>query len=184
MFVNSETYDINGHKLVLRNVFKDEAKEVLDVFKKISDETPFLMKGSDEIYFDEKGEELFLDTINCHQEALFLGAFYDDHYIGNVTLTSFDQYRFRHRMELGIALLQDYTHMGIGTLLMKKAIKHALELHKEQIELEVMSKNIHAINLYKKCGFIQTGIKVNNMKYKDNTYDDAIIMVKTLKEDL
>ena len=50
----------------------------------------------------------------------------------------------------------------------------------EQAELEVISANTSAIELYKKLGFEKYGSFPNNMKYADGTYADAEWMMKRL----
>ena len=65
---------------------------------------------------------------------------------------------------------------GIGNLLLDKIIKIAKETEREKISLEVNEKNYIAINLYKKFGFEQVGVR---KKYY-NGIDNAIIMTKKI----
>ena len=65
---------------------------------------------------------------------------------------------------------------GIGKLLLDKLIQIAFELQKD-ISLEVNEKNESAINLYKKAGFKEVGIR---KKYY-NGCENAIIMTKKLQ---
>lgn len=65
---------------------------------------------------------------------------------------------------------------GIGKLLLDKLIEMAAKFEKD-ISLEVNEKNEVAINLYKKFGFKEVGIR---KKYY-NGYDNAIIMTKKLQ---
>ncbi len=62
---------------------------------------------------------------------------------------------------------------GIGKLLLDKLIQMAFELKKD-ISLEVNEENNAAINLYKKAGFEEVGIRKKYYNGKDN----AIIMTK------
>ena len=55
-------------------------------------------------------------------------------------------------------------------------VKYLFEdLNAIRIELEVMKCNLRAINCYKKCGFIEEGIKRSKC-YLDGEYVDTIIM--------
>lgn len=65
---------------------------------------------------------------------------------------------------------------GIGNLLLDRLIYMTKELKKDNISLEVNEKNEVAINLYKKFGFKEVGIR---KKYY-NGADNAIIMTKEL----
>ena len=62
---------------------------------------------------------------------------------------------------------------GIGKLLLDKLIQMAFELKKD-ISLEVNEENNAAINLYKKAGFEEDGIRKKYYNGKNN----AIIMTK------
>lgn len=62
---------------------------------------------------------------------------------------------------------------GIGKLLLDKLIQMAFELKKD-ISLEVNEENDAAINLYKKAGFEEVGIRKKYYNGKNN----AIIMTK------
>lgn len=81
----------------------------------------------------------------------------------------------RHVGRLGIGLLPSYRRQGYGQLLMDSAIEHARKVGVERIELEVFATNIAAVNLYKKLGFHQEGLKQNFRKL-DGSYDDSLIM--------
>ena len=65
---------------------------------------------------------------------------------------------------------------GIGKLLLEKLIEMAKKFEKDIISLEVNSKNIPAINLYKLFDFKEVGIR---KKYY-NGIDNAIIMSKKI----
>ncbi len=67
---------------------------------------------------------------------------------------------------------------GIGSLLLDKLIEMAKEMKRDNISLEVNENNIAAINLYKKYGFKELGIRKKYYNGKDN----AIIMTKYFNE--
>ncbi len=55
---------------------------------------------------------------------------------------------------LAIAVHKDYRRQGIGEKMMNWLIDHASTQHIQQISLMV-SKDNHAIHLYRKCGFLE-----------------------------
>ena len=65
---------------------------------------------------------------------------------------------------------------GIGNLLLDKLIQMAFKLEKD-ISLEVNEVNTAAINLYKKHGFYQIGLR---KEYYSDNLEDALTMVKML----
>ena len=49
------------------------------------------------------------------------------------------------------------------------------------MSLKIRSRNIYnVIKLYKKCGFIETGVRHNALRYDDGTCRDEILMYKDL----
>ena len=78
------------------------------------------------------------------------------------------------RMEIdNINVLMDYRHIGIGSKLMEYVIDIFNKSKLTNITLEVRKSNINAINLYKKYGFLEVGIR--KYYYGD---EDGILMEK------
>ena len=80
-----------------------------------------------------------------------------------------------------IAVLQEYRNKGIATKILEEIINIANEKNCEFITLEVRESNISAINLYKKLGFEQLGMR---KKYYREPVETAIIMTKYFGEKL
>jgi len=76
-----------------------------------------------------------------------------------------------------IAVCPGYRGYGIGSLLMEKLISESLKLGMSQIYLEVRSTNEPAKELYRKYGFIPTGIRKNFYRFPT---EDAIVEMKDL----
>jgi ribosomal-protein-alanine N-acetyltransferase len=74
-----------------------------------------------------------------------------------------------------IAVRPDKRQRGIGYRLLSYALKTELGHGVETVFLEVRSKNIAAIALYRAYGFKEIGVRKN---YYQNPTDDAIIMLK------
>ena len=79
-----------------------------------------------------------------------------------------------------IVVKKDLRKQGIGTILLQELIKLCKELKMNEVTLEVNENNSKAINLYKKFGFEQVGLR---KKYY-RTGDNAIIMTKLVKKDV
>ena len=86
--------------------------------------------------------------------------------------------RYQYRASVGIALFLLYTGNGDKPKMFELLCEIAKEKGIEQLELEVVADNDRAIALYKKIRFEKMGTFIN-MKYKDGTYADAL-MVKIL----
>lgn len=77
---------------------------------------------------------------------------------------------------MNIVVKKSCRNCGIGFLLLNNLILKANELNLSCLNLEVNEKNIPAINLYKKFGFKQVGIR---KKYYGGV-QDGLIMIKKM----
>ena len=77
---------------------------------------------------------------------------------------------------MNIVVKKDYRNKGIGSLILENLILLCNKSNLKSLSLEVNEKNIPAINLYKKFGFKNIGIRKNY--YKD---ENGIIMKKILR---
>lgn len=180
MTIEDRVYEINGHELVIRNAKEEEAQMLLSYLKTACGETPFLAKEPEEITLTIEEEIEFIRTQNASEENLLLIGLWDGEYVGNCSFMGMSLWRNKHRVSMGIALLQKYTGYGIGTKMVETLVTVAKEKGIEQMELEVVTSNERAIGLYKKMGFEMFGTMPDNMKYKDGTYADVYWMMKKL----
>ena len=76
-----------------------------------------------------------------------------------------------------IAVLPEYRNKGIASMLINKMIEICKCSEIDRMTLEVRKSNIPAINLYKKFGFVEVGIRPN---YYVKPVEDALIMWKNI----
>ena len=76
-----------------------------------------------------------------------------------------------------VAVLPEYRRQGIAQELIIQAIDIAKSKGAQYVYLEVRVSNIAAINLYKKHGFYQIGLR---KEYYSDNLEDALTMVKML----
>lgn len=79
---------------------------------------------------------------------------------------------------MNIVVKKDYRNKGIGTILLENLVSLSKKLCLNSLSLEVNEENIPAINLYKKLGFKNIGIRKNYYNEKN-----GIIMKKNLKQE-
>src|SRR5262245_19540500 len=82
----------------------------------------------------------------------------------------------RHRGELGMGVHRDYRGQGLGTRLLRAALKKAGQIGLMRVELAVYASNPVAIALYRKLGFVEEGRMLKG-RYLDGRFDDIIRMV-------
>ncbi|MBR2930094.1 MAG: ribosomal protein S18-alanine N-acetyltransferase [Clostridia bacterium] len=80
-----------------------------------------------------------------------------------------------------VAVDEAYRHRGIAYRLLDYAAKTSRGKGLESLFLEVRSKNLAAVSLYRSYGFKEIGRRRNY--YKDPT-DDAIVMLKASRADM
>lgn len=180
MIFEEECLMLNGHEILLRSAGTDDACMLKDYLKIVSGETKFLSKEADEVNITEEQEVAFIEKMNAPGNMLII-AFFDGEYAGNCSFSvKGESRRNAHRAGLGIALFQKYTGLGLGHILMEKALSCAKKLGYEQMELTVVSANERAQRLYKSFGFEEYGRLPNANKYDDGTFSDDIFMIKRL----
>jgi ribosomal protein S18 acetylase RimI-like enzyme len=88
---------------------------------------------------------------------------------------------FSHCGGLGMGVISEYRGGGIGSELMRHALRRAKEVGLERVELSVYESNQVAIHLYQRFGFVIEGKKVRAAKI-DNRYENLIIMALFVDE--
>ena len=56
----------------------------------------------------------------------------------------------------------------------------AAQIGYRQIDLEVVAENTQAQALYRKCGFTESGRRINALRFDDGSFHDEILMYKSL----
>ncbi len=80
-----------------------------------------------------------------------------------------------HCGTLGMGVVKDFRHRGIGRKLAESAIKEAWKLGFQKIELTVYADNLPAIKLYESLGFQHEGLS-KNFAQIDGKFFDAVRM--------
>lgn len=82
---------------------------------------------------------------------------------------------------LKIAVSRAWRGKGIATGLLNCCLKRGAELGATSAHLEVRPSNIPAVGLYEKLGFEVIGRRHN---YYSDSKEDALVMIKNIKEEL
>ncbi|CRZ35450.1 ribosomal-protein-alanine N-acetyltransferase [Herbinix hemicellulosilytica] len=72
-----------------------------------------------------------------------------------------------------VAVRTNFRRQGIGYKMLKELIRHTQERGIYSLTLEVRKSNLPAINLYKKLGFVEAGLRKD---FYTKPTEDAIIM--------
>ena len=182
MRINEEDIVLkDGRTLRLRSPLPTEAAAMLDYLKTVFGETHYMSNYPEEFTLPLEKEESFLQGNNESPNNTMLTLFDGGLVAANAGLYPVgDRIKMRHRAGIGIAVRKEYWGMGLGTLLMEKALALAAELGYQQAELGVYADNPRAIHIYEKLGFERIGQIPNAFRLKDGTLIDEILMAKRL----
>lgn len=184
MKVQSKEITLKNNKtLILRNCDYDDAQAFLDFFRQSTSETENLVRYPEEIIITPEKEGQILDRIMNSEDQWSIGVFDGKRIVGNINFGSIgNRIKIRHRITFGITILKEYWNLGLGSILIQEMLDVLKENEYEQVELEVLSCNSNAIQLYKKFGFEEYGRIPHGIKFKNGEYMDLISMIKFLKE--
>lgn len=165
----------------IREAEKDDAKELLVVFKKLDAETKFMLFEPGERKTSIVEQE---DTIQRFKESLskiVLLAVDDkrDEIVGVVIGIGNELKRNRHVLSCVIGVLQEFTGNGVGSSLLLNLEAWARKSGVHRLELTVMEHNERAKKLYQKFGFQAEGVKRNSLKM-GGRYVNEILMSKLI----
>lgn len=126
---------------------------------------------------DEEEELIKEKIINRGKNQYWYVAEENGKVIGLGILMNHGNLRRKHVGVITLMVNSDYQNKGVGSLLMDKLINLSESLNIIRLELCVFRDNYKAINLYKKFGFKEEGIKVKSA-LKNGEYADEIMMAR------
>jgi RimJ/RimL family protein N-acetyltransferase len=164
--------------LIIRKAVEHDAEQIVQHTKNVLEENPLVMGTSLEEFNDSVEDEK--KWIQSHNEnGLLLVAEKDELIIGMLNFRLSSHKKFSHNGFFGMSVQEQFTGMGIGTLLLNEMLHWAeADRRVEKIYLEVFANNKRALHLYTKLGFIEEGRKKNHVKNGTDDYVDELLMSK------
>ncbi len=153
----------------------EDAGQMLAFLKAAGGESDNLSFGEEGLPLTEEEEADHIRGVLKSEKSLMLVAKTNGRIVGSCSIDAFPR-RFSHRGELGIIISKECWHQGIGTALMREAIRFAKEeAHLEVLSLEVRADNRNAIALYEKFGFRRIGTFPKYFKIGDRCFDAELM---------
>lgn len=158
----------------LREYRDTDLEKVLPIWNEVIEEgcsMPF------EQPFDEKSMKEFLDSF------LYLSVAVDerDIPIGMYTLNPNIPGRCNSIANCSYLVKKEYRGQHIGEMLVLDSLKQAKQHGFRLMQFNgVVDSNVHARNLYLRCGFTEVGFIPKGFRVKDGSYEDMHIFYKTL----
>ncbi len=173
-----ESKQIEGKNLtwILRCPTRNDAAELSQLRIKIDGETENLDREPGEgLLTTEDFENLIYEDSNA-EKTLFLVAEVNGKITGFTRCVGNTLSRFRHKAEFGICIAKEHWGHGIGNILLENILIWADSAEIKKISLNVVETNTKAILLYKKYGFVEEGLLLNDRIHKDGNYYNTVLM--------
>lgn len=160
---------------IIREADIEDAENVIEYIKIVSDETDFLISDSSERNFTVRKEKEFLQNIQSSiLEKIFLFEI-ENKIVGMCSIEGINKIRIKHRVDMAITVLKNYWGNKIGEKLIDYAIEYCKSNCIKKIELTVRIDNERALKLYKKFGFEIEG-EIKNFIYLNGNYYNCYYM--------
>lgn len=163
----------------IRLLQERDTEAFLQLRKQIADETPFMLRTSDEITVSIGEQREQIRHIRSHDSHLMLIAEYEERLLGFLMGVRGDPKRTQHVLTLAVGIVQSSVRQGIGTLLFAEMEEWAVDHAIHRLELHVLITNQAAITFYKKQNFHFEGV-MKHAQYIDGHSIDAYLMAKIL----
>ncbi|MBO4437708.1 MAG: GNAT family N-acetyltransferase [Spirochaetaceae bacterium] len=164
---------------IIREAVPDDAEKMISYLNQVGGESDNLLHGENEFTVPIEGVKRKLAMSKDSENSIVLIALDNEQIIARAELEGYYPARIRHRAKFSISVRKDYWNQGIGSEMIKRVFEQAEKMKLRIIELEVISDNVRAINLYHKMGFADIGI-YKDYFYVNAMFKDAIVMQKIL----
>ncbi len=180
MIIEDKIIEGKGLTWKLRCPIEADSYKLAKLRVKIDGETEYLDRESGENLLTPEDFEKVIHEDNTSERTLFLLAEVNDKIVGFTRCEGSRLNRFKHKAEFGICIEKDYWSYGIGKILIENVLEVMDRAGIKKISLTVVQTNTKAIQLYKKYGFLEEGILINDRIHKDGKYYNTVIMGRVL----
>lgn len=171
----------NGLDIVIRHANAKDAESLLNLKLDYLKDTKTIPLFQDEYTKTIEQEGALITKLNEQKNSCLFVAEYNGKLIGNVDIHGNQRRKLVHTALLGIGLSEDWQGLGIGTMLLNKAVNWAKSNHfLEIIILDVYDSNEPGKALYEKTGFEISG-RIKGFFKEDGKSIDNLRMVYLCK---
>jgi RimJ/RimL family protein N-acetyltransferase len=168
--VSDNRVELKGGRAVGLEIYRPEDKEALVAM--YASMSPEAIKWGMPPYDRARIERWTADLAN----NITLIARLDQRIVGHLQLFRIPFERRKGVGEVFIYLHQDFQNIGLGTMMVKRAIELAKERGFHRLGLTVVADNHRAIKVYEKVGFKKEGIARDAFYGDDHRYHDEVEM--------
>lgn len=163
--------------ITIRQAGPSDAEALLAYTKKLLSEeghnAPF---SPGEFQRDLAEQEAILDKILQEDNSVQFLAMHNQTIVGELSCRGFDRQPLQHGTVLSMSVDFGYRSIGVGSLLMNRAVQWAKENPLiKRVELYTFATNSIAQALYHKFGFIEEGRRREFVRFGDQYVDDLVM---------
>lgn len=173
----------NGDELIVRNAKPEDAESLIFINISVLSELIYMLREPEEANYTKEAEIKNIESLRLNKGELYIVAVVENKVVGYLDFKNGGFIRTEHCGNFSIFILKEWREAGIGKILLQTFIDWAEKNPLiEKITLQVFSTNERAQNLYKILGFIEEGRCPKDMKLKDGTYIDSVLMYKFVRK--
>jgi RimJ/RimL family protein N-acetyltransferase len=178
-FIAALFIQLNQTMIKIRELREQDAAEFLALCKRLDEETSFMLLEPGERMTTTAEQGDLIRNILSKENQTILVAETDGRLVGYIAGLGGDYRRNRHKVDIVIGILLDYSGQGLGMRLFTTLEDWARAHNLHKLELTVMVHNERAISLYKKMGFVVEGRIVDSL-FVNGRYVDELDMAKII----
>ena len=182
MLISKKDYNIKSLNYTIRSAVDEDAAALSELRLQIDGETENLDREPGEAFIDQKGFQSIIKADTENARNIFLVAETNGRLIGFSRCAGTNLKRFRHKVEFGVGVLEEFWGYGIGKNLLQESISWADENGIMKMTLNVMESNENALRLYEKLGFEVEGILKDDKLLSDGNFYNMIVMGRINKQ--
>jgi RimJ/RimL family protein N-acetyltransferase len=167
-------------KLEIRDAKPADSSSLLKYLEKLLSEPDHngpLLAGE----FNRTNEEQIkiIESFQSEPNSVCFIAEQNNEIVGEINLRGNQRKALQHCAVLGMSVDREHRGKGIGTKLLSHALVWATNSKIiERLELVVLTTNLQAIDMYRRAGFAEEGIRRKAIKFGASNYIDDILMAK------
>lgn len=169
------------YDLLVREAEVEDAAVLISLLNQIGQESEFTSLDPAGILMDESDMQAFIMKQAQSDNEITLLAFLNDELSGVINITADQRPRVRHIGDIFLAIKKSFWGHGLGSILMEEAIEWAKSSASiRRLQLTVQKRNLAAVHLYQKMGFITEGVQERGACIEGGVFLDVYQMGKLI----
>lgn len=164
---NVSSNDDNPPAYIIRAIEASDARSFIHLQEEIFQQTDFMYNMENEL--DLTVQQLRKDLVYWKQlkNRTILCCIVNGIFAGYAVIHGYKHSKAKHVATVHLAVKEEHQRKGIGSALMEAVERWSIQRDISRLEVSVMEHNEYALNLFKKLGFQQEGIRQNAIKLND-----------------